>query len=65
MATVYHFKIWDPATNEYIIGPLKSTPERIQQVGGVIMLDTAEEVAASALDEYGRYDPRRRSSESE
>jgi hypothetical protein len=59
VATVYHFKVWDPQRGENVIQPLKSTAERIKTIGGEIILGTAEEVPFSALDTEGRYSSHR------
>ncbi len=61
MVTVYHFKVWDQQQGEYIIQPLKSPADRIQEIGGKIIPGTAENVDVSALDSEGRYDPKSQS----
>lgn len=60
MVTVHHFKVWDVVEGKYVIQPRKSTIERITQIGGVVVPDTGEDVATSALDIEGRFDPRER-----
>jgi hypothetical protein len=59
MVTVHHFRVWDIMRGEYLIPSLKSTTQRIQEVKGEIIPETAEEVERSALDKEGRYDPKR------
>jgi hypothetical protein len=58
--TVYHFRAWNPGTDEYIVPDRKSPAERIERIGGTILPGTAEEVEDSVLDEHGRYEPRRK-----
>jgi len=58
--TVHHFKVYDAASDSWIVPPLKSMTERIQDIRGIIIAGTAEEVDRAALDEQGRYDPRPR-----
>ena len=57
---VHHFKIYDPASDSWIVPPRKSTTERIQDIRGIIIPGTGEEVDRAFLDEQGRYDPRAR-----
>jgi hypothetical protein len=57
VVTVHHFRVWDYRRDKYVNQPLKTTAERIRQVKGEIIPGTAEDVAASALDPEGRYDP--------
>jgi hypothetical protein len=55
---VYHFRVWDPATDEMIVPRLKSPADRILNIcRGEIIKGTGEQVEVSALDEHGRYDP--------
>ncbi len=61
MVTVYHFKVWDQQRGEHIIQPLKSPADRILEIGGEIILGTAENVDVSALDSEGRYGPKAQS----
>ena len=57
---VYHFQVWDPATDEVIVPRLKSPADRIKNIcRGEIIKGTGEQVELSALDEHGRYDPAR------
>jgi hypothetical protein len=55
--TVHHFRKWDINSGQYLTPPLKSTAERIEEAGGEIILETAEEIDVSKLDDEGRYDP--------
>lgn len=58
MVTVHHFKVFDFNRGNFIIQPLKSTVERINQIPTAeIIPDTAEEIQPSALDSEGRYNP--------
>jgi len=59
-ATVHQFKVWDPELDEYLFPPLKSTVERIKEIGGEIITGTAEEVDASKIDKEGKYHPSKR-----
>ena len=57
---VYHFKVWDPATDQVIVPRLKSPADRIKNIcHGEIIKGTGEPVETSELDEHGRYDPDR------
>jgi hypothetical protein len=53
--TVYHFKVWDAQSGQYIVPERKSPLERIKSIGGEALIDTAERVDESALDAHGRY----------
>jgi hypothetical protein len=56
--TVYHVRKWDLHSDGYVRSKRKCTAESAKKIDGVqIMVETAEEVEASALDEHGRYDP--------
>jgi addiction module HigA family antidote len=57
--TVYNFKVWDQIRGEHVITPMKSPADRIEQIGGEILSETAEDVDPSALDKHGRYNPPR------
>ncbi|WP_156648004.1 hypothetical protein [Methylobacterium sp. Leaf88] len=60
MVTVHHFRVWDAAKDEWVYPPLKSPESRIRdEARGEILPGTAEDVDASTLDEFGRYDPAR------
>ena len=60
MVTVYSFKWWDSVEDREVIQPFKSTMDRILNVArGEPILETAEEVDESDLDNQGRYDPRK------
>ena len=55
---VYHFRVWDAATDQLFMPRLKSPAERIKNVcHGEIIKGTGQEVDVSAPDEHGRYDP--------
>ncbi len=54
---VFSFKSHDAQTGSYVTAPFKSTLDRVQRVGGVVIVDTAEEVPLFQIDEDGRYDP--------
>ena len=58
--TVYNFRTWNGSSDETIAQPLKSTEARIKSVGGEVIAGTGEVVDAADLDEFGRYDPKRR-----
>ncbi len=55
--TVYHFRVWDPVTDKYIVPRRKSPEKRIKHIGGELFRDTAEVVDHATLDEQDRYDP--------
>jgi len=57
MVRVHHFSVWDHLAGKTVIQPLKSTEERITDIGGTIVPGTAQEVDAAALDSHGRYTP--------
>jgi hypothetical protein len=59
MVTVYHFQVWDQGKGRAFIPRRKSTPQRIKQIGGELIPDTAQEIDPSRLDKFGRYDPQR------
>ena len=57
---VYHFKVWDPISDQVIVPRLKSPADRIKNIcRGEIIQGTGEQVETSELDEHGRYDPAR------
>lgn len=56
--TVYHFKVWDTSSDQYIVPERKSPLERIKFVGGLVLEETAERVAQKDLDPHGRYSVR-------
>ena len=57
---IYHFQVWDPATDQVIVPRLKSPADRIKNIcHGEIIKGTGEQVEVSELDEHGRYDPAR------
>jgi hypothetical protein len=60
VVTVYNFRKWAQAQGEHVIPPLKNPAARIKEIGGTILPDTAQDVPRSALDEHGRYDPKRK-----
>ena len=53
--TVYHFQVWDPRSGSHIVPERKSPIERIKMIGGEPLMDTAERIQRSALDQFGRY----------
>jgi hypothetical protein len=56
--TVYSFEVWDPQQGAYIAQRLKSPAARIERIAKArIIVGTAEEVDAAALDPQGRYNP--------
>ncbi|MEO6842657.1 MAG: hypothetical protein ABI192_18070 [Bradyrhizobium sp.] len=55
--TVYHFRVWDTKSGDYVTPLRKSPKERITSVGGEVIEETAERIDRSDLDSYGRYDP--------
>ena len=56
--TVYSFEVWDQQQGAYIAQRLKSPAARIERIARArIIIGTAEEVDASALDPQGRYNP--------
>jgi hypothetical protein len=57
VVTVHRFRVWDQMRGELVPQPLKSTEERIRMIKGEIIPGTAEDVAETALDKEGRYDP--------
>jgi hypothetical protein len=57
MVTVHHFKVWDRERDEHVVHPMKSTMERIAEIGGEIIEGTAELVARAALDAEGWFNP--------
>ncbi len=59
MITVYHFQLWDHGKGRIFIPRCKSTAERIKQIGGEFIPETAQEIEPSRLDALGRYDPQR------
>jgi len=61
--TVHHFRVYDAATDSWIVPARKSPAERIERIRGAIIPGTAEEVDRAALDEHERYDPQIRLSE--
>ena len=60
MVMVYHFRIYDGAKGESIIGPRKATKDWVEKIDGEILKDTAEEVGVSELDADGLYSPKKR-----
>ena len=62
---VHHFRVYDAASDSWIVPSRKSPVERIERIRGTIIAGTAEEVDRSALDEHDRYDPQARLPEPE
>ena len=58
--TVHQFRKWDINAGQYDHPPWKSTAEKIEEAGGEIIPDTAEQVPLSKLDGLGRYNPDQR-----
>lgn len=54
--TVYHFKVFDTVNDRYVVPVRKSPMERIKMIGGEPMMETAERIKTSALDQFGRYE---------
>lgn len=57
MVTVHSYKRWDINRDVYVTTRLKGTPNYITSIRGEIMLNTAEDVDPSCIDDQGRYDP--------
>jgi hypothetical protein len=57
MVTVYNYWWYDRERDESIIPAAKRTLERIKEIGGDPIPDTAEWVDEADLDEEGRYNP--------
>ena len=55
--TVHQFRKWDINAGQYDDPPWKSTAEKIEEAGGEIIPETAEQVPLSKLDGLGRYNP--------
>jgi hypothetical protein len=56
--TVYHFHYYDGLNDKSLVSKRKLSAESIKAIGKEPMPETAEEVDETALDEYGRYNPR-------
>ena len=52
--TVHQFRKWDINAGQYDHPPWKSTAEKIEEAGGEIIPETAEQVPLSKLDGLGR-----------
>ena len=57
MVTVHSYKRWDISRDVYVTTRLKGTPNYTTSIRGEIMLNTAEDVDPSRIDDQGRYDP--------
>jgi len=57
--TVYHFVLGDIVQGENVVSRSKATAERIAELKGEKLSDTAEEVDPSELDGNGMYKPNR------
>ena len=57
MVTVHRYKRWDISRDVYVTTRLKGTPNYIASIRGEMMLNTAEDVNPSCIDDQGRYDP--------
>jgi hypothetical protein len=60
MINVYHFKLWDGRRSAFFVPPYKKPADRISDLGGVMLAETAETVELASLDAEQRYDPRPR-----
>lgn len=60
MLRVYRYRAWDETLGAWLIYPVKTTPERIAALGGIIVPDTDEYVDPSLLDDTGIYHMPRR-----
>jgi hypothetical protein len=58
--TVHQFRKWDINAGQYDHPPWKSTAEKIEEAGGEIIPETAEQVPIAKLDGLGRYNPDQR-----
>ena len=56
VVTVHSYKRWDISRDVYVTTRLKGTPNYITSIRGEIMLNTAEDVDPSCIDNQGRYD---------
>jgi hypothetical protein len=54
--TVYHFKVFDTVNDRYVVPLRKSPMERIKMIGGEPLVETAERIQPTALDQFGRYE---------
>jgi hypothetical protein len=59
MPTVHNFVIWDHFAGRNVRSAYKCTLERIKQIGGETIPDTAEEIEESDLGGDGVYIPPR------
>jgi hypothetical protein len=57
MVTVHRCKLQDPASGEWVVQLLKRTEQSINDLGGVVIDETAEQVDPSMIDNQGRYLP--------
>lgn len=57
---VYNFKVYDVINDQYIVPPRKRQMHDIKSppINGQPIMESAESVEPSELDEFGRYDPR-------
>jgi hypothetical protein len=54
---VYHFKVWDAQSGDYVMLKRKCPRERIRSIGGEIIAESAEQIDPNDLDDHGCYDP--------
>lgn len=54
---VYNFRTWDRDTQRFVVSQAKSPADYIRRIGGEVLLDTAEYVDPSHLDQQQRYAP--------
>lgn len=55
MVDVFHFQVWNIRDGRYWIPPFKATRDFIRKSYGKVISGTREDVAATDLDEEGRY----------
>jgi hypothetical protein len=60
MLRVYRYRAWDEMLSAWLIYPVKSTPERIAAMGGIVVPGTGEYIEPAKLDESGVYHMPRR-----
>jgi hypothetical protein len=59
MVTVHSYEVYHFLSDEWVPHTFKVSEERIKQIrGSRIIPGTAETVPISALDEYGRFEPK-------
>jgi hypothetical protein len=58
MIEVHHYRVLDPATEQWVVPPLKCTAAAISRLKGLIIAGTMQIVARASLDKEGCYDPK-------